>query len=249
MPMSTGNTEHPLPHNPAEAVAAVRAEARFGAAFLRRHGLRIFLFFIGVLLPLWGFGELADELREGEAFFFDDPLLHAAHALGNQGFDHFFVAMSALGYQWGVVPFNVLMLLWLGLKRWIREGLFAGVAVIGSALLNLGTKQLFARERPTLWESIAPESTYSFPSGHAMGSMTLAWVVVLLAWRTRWRMPVLVAALAFAVLVGLSRVYLGVHYPSDILAGWAAASIWTVGAYLLVFRDRRPWQPGRATVP
>ena len=159
MPMSTGNTEHPLPHKPAEAVAAVREDARFGAAFLRRHGLRILLFFIGVLLPLWGFGELADELREGEAFFFDDPLLNAAHALGNRGFDHFFVAISALGYQWGVVPFNVLMLLWLGFKRWLREGLFAGVAVIGSALLNLGAKQLWARERPSLWESIAPEAT------------------------------------------------------------------------------------------
>ena len=249
MPMSTGNTEHPLPHSPTEAAAVVREEARFGAAFLRRHGLRMFLFFIGVLLPLWGFGELAEELREGEAFFFDDPLLNAAHALGNRGFDHFFVAMSALGYQWGVVPFNVLMVLWLAFKRWMREGLFAGVAVIGSALLNLGTKQLFARERPSLWESIAPEATYSFPSGHAMGSMTLAWVVVLLAWHTRWRVPVLVAALSFTTLVGLSRVYLGVHYPSDILAGWAAASIWTVGAYLLVFRGRRPWQPGKDAVP
>lgn len=249
MPMSTGNTEHPLPREPVEAVAAVREDARFGAAFLRKHGLRIFLFFIGVLLPLWGFGELAEELREGEAFFFDAPLLNAAHALGNRGFDHFFVALSALGYQWGVVPFNVLMLLWLGFKRWMREGLFAGVAVIGSALLNIGTKQLFARERPSLWESIAPEATYSFPSGHAMGSMTLAWVVVLLAWRTRWRVPVLVAALTFAVLVGLSRVYLGVHYPSDILAGWAAASIWTVGTFLLVFHGRRPWQPGKDAAP
>jgi hypothetical protein len=49
--MSSGNTEHPLPHRPAEAVAAVREDARFGAAFLRRHGLRLLLFFVGVLLP------------------------------------------------------------------------------------------------------------------------------------------------------------------------------------------------------
>lgn len=242
MPMSNANTEHPLPTEPAEAVAAVREDARFGLAFLRRHGLRTFLFFIGVLLPLWGFGELADELREGEAFFFDAPLLQLAHAMGNHGFDRFFSVLSALGYQWGVVPFDTVLVLWLGFKRWMREGLFAGVAVIGSALLNLGAKQLFARERPSLWESIAPETTFSFPSGHAMGSMTLAWVLLLLAWHTRWRLPVLVAAVTFTVLVGLSRVYLGVHYPSDILAGWAAASIWTVGTYLLVFRGRRPWR-------
>lgn len=243
MRMSNGNTEHALPTEPAEALSAVREEARFGVAFLRVHGLRIFLFFIGVLLPLWGFGELADELREGEAFFFDDPLLHLAHAMGSHGLDRFFAVMSALGYHWGVVPFDALLVLWLAFKRWLREGLFAGVAIIGSALLNLGAKQLFARERPALWESIAPETTYSFPSGHAMGSMTLAWVVVLLAWRTRWRLPVLLLAVTFAVLVGLSRVYLGVHYPSDILAGWAAASIWTVGTYLLVFHGRRPWRP------
>ena len=249
MPMSTGNTERPLPRKHAEVAAAVREDARFGLRFLRRHGLRTLLFFIGVLVPLWGFGQLADELREGEAFVFDAPVLQWAHALASQGSDRFFILLSALGYQWGVVPVDIALVLWLGFKRRLREGLFAGVAVIGSALLNLGAKHLFARQRPSLWESIAPETTYSFPSGHAMGSMTLAWVLVLLAWRTRWRVPVLVGALAFTLLVGLSRVYLGVHYPSDILAGWAAASLWTVGVFLLVFRGRRPWQADADATP
>ena len=127
--------------------------------------------------------------------------------------------------------------------RKLREGLFAGIALIGSASLNLGAKQLFARERPSLWESIAPESTFSFPSGHAMGSITLAMVLVLLAWHTRWRWWVTLPMAAFVVMVGLSRVYLGVHYPSDIVAGWAFAIGWTVGAYLLVFpHGQRPWQ-------
>jgi undecaprenyl-diphosphatase len=69
-----------------------------------------------------------------------------------------------------------------------------------------------------------------------MGSMTLACVLVLLCWRTRLRWPVTFAAAVFVVLVGLSRIYLGVHYPSDILAGWAAAIAWTYGVYALVFR-------------
>ena len=133
----------------------------------------------------------------------------------------------------------------LALTRRMREGLFAGIALGGSALLNLGAKQLFARARPALWESIAPEATYSFPSGHAMGSMTLAAVLVLLSWHTRWRWWVAMPMAAFVLLVGLSRVYLGVHYPSDILAGWAAAIAWVVASYLLVFRGAWPWQASR----
>ena len=240
---STGPTRPPESDH--RAAELVREEARFGWQFLRARWRRLVLAFIGVLLPLWGFGELADEVHEAEAFPFDAPILRFAQRVAGEGFDQVFLLASKLGYEWGVVPFDVLLVLGLAALRKLREGLFAGIALVGSALLNLGTKQLFARERPSLWESIAPESTYSFPSGHAMGSMTLAWVVVLLAWRTRWRLPVLVAALAFAVLVGLSRVYLGVHYPSDILAGWAAALAWTVGVYVLVFwREGRPWRAG-----
>ncbi len=167
----------------------------------RRHGWQLALLFAGVLLPMWAFMELADEVHEA------------------------------------VVPFDVaLVLALLASRRW-REGLFAAIATGGSALLNIGAKRLFARDRPGLWESIAPETSYSFPSGHAMGSMTLALTLVLLTWRTRARWWVVAAMAVFVPMVGLSRVYLGVHYPSDILAGWAAASAWVVGAWLLVMRN------------
>lgn len=222
---------------------AIGDDARFGIAFLRRRWRRLLLVFAGLLLPLWGFGELADEVREAEAFPFDAPILHFAKGIAGAGFDRVFLLSSKLGYEWGVMPFDAVLVLALALTRRLREGLFAGIAIIGSALLNLGAKQLFARERPTLWESIAPESTFSFPSGHAMGSITLAMVLVLLAWHTRWRWWVTLPMAAFVAMVGLSRVYLGVHYPSDILAGWAVAIAWTVGAYLLVFpHGQRPWQ-------
>jgi undecaprenyl-diphosphatase len=226
-----------------EAGQVVREEARFGAAFLRRHGLLLLLVFVGILLPLAGFGALAHELREGEGFFFDVPLLEFAHGVAHAGFDRFFVIVAALGYQFGVVPVDAVLIAVLGWKRRLREGLFSGLAIIGSALLNLGAKPLFARDRPSLWESIAPEGNFSFPSGHAMGSMTLACVLVLLCWRTRLRWPVALAAAVFVVLVGLSRIYLGVHYPSDILAGWMAAIAWTCAVYALVFRDgARPFR-------
>jgi undecaprenyl-diphosphatase len=195
-----------------------------------------------VLLPLWGFGELAEEVHEAEAIPFDAPILLFARAMSAAGFDQVFLLCSKLGYQWGVVPFDIAFVLLLAALRRRREGLFAGIALAGSALLNLGTKQLVARARPSLWESIAPEGSFSFPSGHAMGSMTLAMVLILLAWRTRWRLWVALPMVGFVVLVGLSRVYLGVHYPSDILAGWAAACAWTALVWLLVFpHGKRPW--------
>ena len=222
---------------------ALQQEARFSAAVLRRHGWRLMLVFVGLLLPLWGFAELADEIREQEVIPFDEPILRVAHALAREGFDHFFVLMSQVGYLYGVVPFDIALVLVLALMRRFREATFSALAFSGSAVLNMTVKHVFARERPALWASIAPETTFSFPSGHAMGSATLACVLILLTWRTRWRWPVLVVALAFTIAVGLSRIYLGVHYPSDILAGWAAASVWTAAVFLVVYRAQlRPWQ-------
>ena len=224
------------------ATGTARTGAREVAGLLRRNGRRIVLLLLGMLLPLWVFAELADEVHELEQFVFDDPILLRAHALAGPGLDGFFVAISRVGYE-GVVAIDLLVVLTiLAMRRW-REATFAAVAFVGSALLNLGAKQFFQRDRPTLWESISPEDSFSFPSGHAMGSMTLAATLVLLAWPTRWRWPVLALMALFAVLVGYSRVYLGVHFPSDILAGWMAGAAWVVSAYLALFhRVLHPWQ-------
>ncbi|MEN5187440.1 phosphatase PAP2 family protein [Luteimonas sp. TWI596] len=217
--------------------ALAREAAHETGGLLRRHGWKLMLLFAGVLLPMWGFMELADEVHEAEAIPFDEPLLLYANQMAREGFDRVFLFFSQIGYARGVVPVDIgLVVLLLALRRW-RDGLFAALATGGSALLNLGTKQLFARDRPSLWASIAPEATYSFPSGHAMGSMTLALVLVLLTWPTRARWWTVAAMVVFVPMVGLSRIYLGVHYPSDILAGWAAASAWVVGVYLLLYHS------------
>jgi len=220
---------------PAESPAGFRH-------WLGSNAWRIILLFAGVLLPLGVFASLADEVHELEAFVFDDPLLWRLRAWTTPGLDTFFVVVSKLGYGWGLIPVDTLIVLaLLAWRRW-REATFAFLAFVGSALLNIGAKHFFQRDRPSLWESIAPESTFSFPSGHAMGSMTLAAVLVALCWRTRWRWPVTGLAAVFVGLVGLSRMYLGVHYPSDILAGWCAALAWVTGLYLVCFRRHyRPW--------
>ncbi|QOD90343.1 phosphatase PAP2 family protein [Lysobacter sp. CW239] len=204
----------------------------------RRHRGQLALVVAALLPPSWAFATLATRVRAGGSFAFDLPILDFARALGSPALDRFFVAMSQLGYLYGVVPFDIALVMFLLLRRQWRVAAFATLALAGSGLLNVLTKQVFARDRPALWESIAPETTWSFPSGHAMGSATLAVVLILLAWHTRWRWPVIVAMAAFVLLVGFSRVYLGVHYPSDILAGWAVASVWTAASFLAVFRGR-----------
>jgi len=227
-----------MPAGPAEDPSAPPSLA---AALRGNIGLLVLLF-AGLLLPLWLFAALADEVHGVEALVFDDALLLRVHGWASPGWDRGFGWISLAGYRYGVVPVDILLsLALLAARRW-REAAFAIVAFAGSALLNIATKLAFQRQRPSLWESIAPETTFSFPSGHAMGSMTLAAVLVLLAWGTRWRWPVLAMAVAFTWLVGLSRLYLGVHYPSDVLAGWAAGLAWTTGAYLVLFRRRRPWR-------
>ena len=224
----------------------VASELRYGLAFLRRHPFRLLLPFVGVLLPLWVFAALAADVHRGEVFFFDQPMLVWLHAHASPRVDALFQLMSELGYHWGVVPVNIGLLAWLMWRRRYRDGLFFGLAVLGSAALNLGAKAFFARGRPDLWLSLAPEDTYSFPSGHAMGSATLAVAAILLAWHTRWRWPVAAVGALFVLLVGLSRVYLGVHYPSDILAGWAAATAWVVAMYQFTVTAPRPPESAHA---
>jgi len=238
----------PPPTPTSEAARALRDEARFGAAFLRRHGLRLLVLFGLIGLSLWGFAELADEVGEGEPFPFDDPLLLFAHDMARAGFDRFFLLASRLGYE-GVIVADTLLVLALLFRHRLRASLFAATAFLGSMLLNVATKHFFERIRPALWDSIAPETTYSFPSGHAMGSITLAWVAILLLRHldtphARILRPLVVAlATTFVLSVGLSRIYLGVHYPSDILAGWAAATAWTLASYGLIYPRGRPFSP------
>ena len=219
----------------------------YGLRFLRNHVWRLALWFFCLLLPLWGFAALVDELHEKKAFRFDAPILNLLHGLATPALNHFFVIMSRLGYLWGVVPLDGIILIVLIARRRFRDGLFFGISVLGSATLNIVAKNHFARMRPDLWLSITPESTYSFPSGHAMGSATLGLALVILFRETRWRWPMSAVSVIFVLLVGVSRVYLGVHYPSDILAGWTAAMIWTFATFILV--DRKAPPPPASAAP
>lgn len=197
--------------------------------WLRLYSARLATLFIGLLVPLYLFGSLAEDVAEHDAFLFDRTILLLAHSHASPVLDAIMVFFTRIGSSFVLVPVDVLILFIL-----IRQGRRAAsafwiIAIVGTVLLNLFAKHAFARTRPDLWISILPETTFSFPSGHAMNSMAMAATLALLAWRTRWRWQAVTLLSLFVSMVGLSRVYLGVHYPSDILAGWTAAIAWVVG--------------------
>jgi membrane-associated phospholipid phosphatase len=185
--------------------------------------------FLGVLLPLGLFAALASEVVSRRQPWWDTALLKWIHTWATPVFDRTMRWISRLGVWYGVIPFTVLFLLWLLARRRIQQALFFLLSMAGAGLLNNLTKELFGRVRPALWRTPKLHESFSFPSGHAMGSMALAASLGVLAWRTPLRWPVVVAGAAFTVLVSGSRLYLGVHYPTDVLAAWAASLAWVLG--------------------
>ncbi|MFH7024364.1 MAG: phosphatase PAP2 family protein [Heteroscytonema crispum UTEX LB 1556] len=202
---------------------------------LVRHRTSLLLLLLGVFLPLQIFGELAEDIWENEGgFSWDVPILLAIHQIANPKLDILVVFLTKLGVFWGVVPVAVAIALMLLLRRqwyWLTYFL---VTLLGSTLINRTAKVLLHRVRPHLWQSPAPEFDYGFPSGHAMASMTLITALTIMTWDTRWRWWVMGFGGLLVLLIGWTRLYLGVHYPSDVLAGWMASIAWGIGVRLLL---------------
>lgn len=208
------------------------------------HSLMLLLVFGGVLAPLLLFGKLAEDVWSRETFRWDHPVLQRLHAHATPNFDAFMLLGSRLGGVTVMLPLVISIALIFWMKRRRAQAGFLALAVGGACLLNLGAKWTFGRTRPDLWLSIAPESDYSFPSGHAMLSMAVVAALLFLTWRGAWPRAIKVlctlAGGCFVLWVGLSRLYLGVHFPSDVLAGWGASLTWVSGVHLLLAARRNP---------
>ncbi len=155
----------------------------------------------------------------------DQPVQEAVHDRSSGALTSFFIGVARLGGGPGLGVAVGVAAVVLALRGRRRAGALLVLGLAWSELLNVTLKLLFRRDRPSLWEPQLSALGWSFPSGHAMTSSAVAVVVVALLWHTRWRVPVLVAAVPYVLLVGLCRVYLGVHYPSDVLAGAARGTL------------------------
>ena len=213
-------------------------------AALRGHWGLVALLALGVAGPWFVFIAVAEDIWESGGFVGDQSLLAWVHGRHSPGLDQLALALTNVGGPYVMSAAAVLIggvLLW---RHRRADTWFFALAVGGAMTLNILAKVIFGRPRPALWPSIAPAKFYSFPSGHAMGSAAVAAALTFLLWRTRWRWPVAVGGGLFALGVGLSRVYLGVHYPSDVLAGWVGSLGWVAGLH--VFFTAADWQQLRA---
>lgn len=204
------------------------------AKLVANHRLKLLALFFGVFIPFFIFGHLAEDVWDEGGFGWDIPVLLAIHKWATPTLDALMINITNLGGPQALVPIVVVILGLLLLQQKYFQALFFCLATAGAAVINIAAKLFFRRARPDLWISAVIEHNYGFPSGHAMGSMAVITAVVIMTWSTRWRWFVIVCGYLFVLLVGLSRLYFGVHFPSDVLAGWSASLCWVVGLYMVL---------------
>lgn len=170
----------------------------------------------------------------------DDDILRALYAGGRPALVVTARAFTGLGSAWVTIPVAlgaVALLLWLGRRR---EAVIAFLVIAVGRLLVEAQKYAVARLRPEDEVHLVPVSTPSFPSGHSANSMILCLTLaILLFGRTRWRHPAIAVALLLSVCIGLSRLMLGVHWPTDVIGGWAFGLLWVLVALPLAERAVR----------
>lgn len=192
---------------------------------------------LAAALALLVFSWLGREISTGVTPAADQHLREAVRDYASPWLTELMIAASRYGGPFWLVPTGVLLAIGFLVKRWYRGAVLVLVTMAGAGLLNMLLKQTFARARPTAFFPDYPLPTsLSFPSGHAFFAASfLGGVAALLSGRVRstaLRVVIWVATVGLILLIGFSRVYLGVHYPSDVFAGYAVAIVWVAAVAL-----------------
>jgi len=187
------------------------------------------------VLALFLFAWLGNEVLQGDTQHFDQVIREWVHRFASTGMTRAMNAISLFGYSILILELLIAFAVFAWL-HWRRAAVWLAVAMTGSLALDVTLKYAYHRSRPSAFFGTAPHS-YSFPSGHALCSFCFYGVLAgLFSARTKslsWRLLIWIAAAALVAAIGLSRIYLGVHYPSDVLAGYLAATVWVGTAIVL----------------
>jgi undecaprenyl-diphosphatase len=194
-------------------------------------------------LALWLFATIADEILDKESFTFDKQILLTLRELHTPLLDKVMLGFTYMGQPVVLLAICVVLgivLLSLGERS---QATILVIAAAGAAVLNNLLKYIFGRARPLLWERVVDVGQYSFPSGHAMISMVVYGIIgyLLSSKFPQWRLLIISLTLVLVTGIGLSRLYLGVHWPTDVVAGYAAGLVWLLTCIfsMQVWQDRR----------
>lgn len=197
-----------------------------------------------VLLFAW----LAWLTSHGGGAGFDRSVREVVHTLARPWLTVVMKDASLAGGGWVLWPCGALIAAMLARAGRGREAALFGIAIVGAHLVDEAMKLVFHRARPEPWFDYPLPSTYSFPSGHAFVSfcfyLCLAEILIRDEWPMAGKLAIWGAAVGCTLTIGLSRVYLGVHYPTDVLAGYVAAIAWTT----LIRMAHHLWQGRREEV-
>lgn len=208
---------------------------------------RVWLTALVAALVAYFLFELTGEVLEGETRAFDEGVLlmlrdpaDPALPVGPTWLTKMMVDVTALG---GVTVLTLLVtsvVIYLALRRKFRTAIFVTVSILGGWGLSSAMKLGIARPRPEVVQHLVEVTDMSFPSGHAMLSaityLTLGAMLSRIEEQSSLRYFFPLAAVVLTLLIGLSRIYLGVHYPTDVLGGWAAGTVWACGSWFVARR-------------
>jgi undecaprenyl-diphosphatase len=237
----------PSSSNPEKHAAARHGSSPWPLASLKswfRHAdFKIHVAVLAIVALVLGFLELSDEILETSEASIDRRLrlmLRGAgrpdDPIGSRWVEAAWREITALGSDVIVGLITVFVMGFLLMNKMLRSALLLLVAVVGGGLLSVGLKLTFARPRPDFVQHMVEVSSASFPSGHSLISAvvypTLGALLASLSPTRTAKVYYLTTAFLLMVLVGVSRMYLGVHYPTDVLAGWALGLAWALACWV-----------------
>jgi undecaprenyl-diphosphatase len=212
-----------------------RERARFGTLKAYLPTIAILVLGIGATLVIGEeFAELAVLLRQNSPAVLgaDHQVNIWAASMRSASATRFFVAFTLIGSPVGMAVITAAAAALLYLRKHRGLVVYLGATTVAGGLLNVTLKAMFERARPDLAAALRKAHGYSFPSGHAMGSMMALGAIAYVLWRSKgsWhlRSATIALLLTTVLAIGISRVYLGVHWISDITAGFAAGFMWLV---------------------
>lgn len=206
--------------------------------------LSVLVALVAVMASLWIFAEIADEVMEGSTKDFDHTVLLSLRSasdigdpIGPRWVEEIGRDLTALGGNAVLTLFTLMIVGYLILIDKQRVAVVVIVATLGALIVSSALKRGFDRDRPDLVPHGSVVYTSSFPSAHSMLAastyLTLGALLARIQRRRRVKAYILLSALSLTVLVGVSRVYLGVHWPTDVFAGWTAGAGWALLCWLL----------------